>query len=482
MTNENKHFYDFEDFRLDTDNPSLWRQNELVSIPPKALETLILLVEKKGQIVSREELLDRVWHETFVEEGNINYTISLLRKTLGNKEFIQTIPRRGYRFVAEIRDDSPQTIELENNSFVLPKKLNFRWILALVILVAVLFVSSFAFWWRKDSAQKENPTSKNAEATQAFIRGKMILESKNTDKRQEKAIDEFQKAISLDPTFAPAYVGLGEGFVGLAIRESYPNSQDYFAKARTAVEKALSLDANLAEGLMLRGWIKRNADWDFAGAEFDLRKGINLNPQNAMSHYRLAYILLSRNKKDEAWSEIMKASELDPISDFIQSGRFPILEARGEYDQALDLAQNFLNENKQNAGAQRAVATFLFHKQEFPKLIELAETALEKDSAKNNAFAWYSLVSTAYRRNGEAEKADEALKKLEVLAEKDSKALYSLAMNYAELNRVDEAISALQKCFEMREERMVWLNIEPRFANLKNDSRFQELLKKMKLA
>ena len=84
MSDKIKHFYEFEDFRLDANNPSLWRGDGLISMSPKALETLILLVKKKGEIVSREELIETVWKDTFVEEGNINYTISLLRKIFEN--------------------------------------------------------------------------------------------------------------------------------------------------------------------------------------------------------------------------------------------------------------------------------------------------------------------------------------------------------------------------------------------------------------
>ena len=67
------------------------------------------------------------------------------------------------------------------------------------------------------------------------------------------------------------------------------------------------------------------------------------------------------------------------------------------------------------------------------------------------------------------------------MSETDTQALYSLAENYAEIGRIDEAIAALEKCFETREERMAWIKTEPRFANLKDDSRFQEILRKMNL-
>src|SRR6185503_2766838 len=109
MSNKNGHRYEFGDFRLDSEPPSLWREERLVPLAPKALEMLLLLVRQREIIVSREELLETVWRNTFVEEGNINYTVSLLRKVLDKDDkgrFIQTVPKRGYRFVADVLEVS----------------------------------------------------------------------------------------------------------------------------------------------------------------------------------------------------------------------------------------------------------------------------------------------------------------------------------------------------------------------------------------
>jgi Tol biopolymer transport system component/DNA-binding winged helix-turn-helix (wHTH) protein len=111
MTGNSEQFYEFEEFHLNAANPSLWRMGKLVAISPKSLEVLILLVEKKGEIVSRDDLMETVWKDTFVEEANINYTISQLRKTLGSKNFIQTVARRGYRFDAPVRVVSEADVE-----------------------------------------------------------------------------------------------------------------------------------------------------------------------------------------------------------------------------------------------------------------------------------------------------------------------------------------------------------------------------------
>lgn len=501
MSHKTKHFYEFEEFRLDPESPSLWRGDRLVSISPKALETLILLVEKRGEIVSRDELLEKIWKQTFVEEGNINYTVSLLRKTLVNKELIQTVARHGYRFTAAVREisandklpeviitespvvadqtRSPVTDQTESST----EKRPFRWILASIFLVSLLFVTSFAFFWRGDrpaAKTSDVPPNENVEAMQAYQRGKMILEKRSVDKREEKAIDEFQKAVTLAPTFALAYAGLAEGFASSAARASYPNSLELFAKAKSATEKAFALDANLAEGYLIRGWLKRNADWDWAGAESDLRRAAQLNPQSAAAHQRLAQTLSITGRLDEALAAIKTAYQLDPVSDIILSARFPILEGRGEYDEALRESAEFLRENKENFLAVRAYGTFLYHKGFYPQVIETGEKALEKNPNQRPA-PWLSLLAAAYQKNGQTEKAETLLRELEAQAQTDTKALYSLAMNYAENDRTDEAAAALQKCFERHELRMTWLAIEPRFTNLRGDARFQEILRKMNL-
>jgi TolB-like protein/DNA-binding winged helix-turn-helix (wHTH) protein len=106
MPQHDNNLYAFGKFRLDPIEHALFQGNELVSLTPKALETLIVLVRRAGHVVSKEELMQEVWPDTFVEEGNLNVNISALRKALGEaglaQVFIETVPRRGYRFVAPV--------------------------------------------------------------------------------------------------------------------------------------------------------------------------------------------------------------------------------------------------------------------------------------------------------------------------------------------------------------------------------------------
>ena len=107
-----KHGYWFDSYWIDLDIFCLFRNGEPVPLPPKEFELLQILVEQRGQIVTREELISRLWPDTIVEEANLNVHISTLRKVLGegsnSRKYIQTLPRRGYRFVAEVRENGEQ--------------------------------------------------------------------------------------------------------------------------------------------------------------------------------------------------------------------------------------------------------------------------------------------------------------------------------------------------------------------------------------
>jgi DNA-binding winged helix-turn-helix (wHTH) protein/Flp pilus assembly protein TadD len=494
MSNKINNLYEFENFRLDADNPSLWRDGKLVPIPPKALGALILLVEKKGEIVSREELLEKVWKETFVEEGNINYTISLLRKTLGNKDLIQTVPRRGYRLAADVRqtietaDGSPVASQAagEPQTNIAPQTIikpaqnkNRPAYFGAAIVGVLLLTALLAFSWQSDS--KKNVLESNSESLQAYRRGKMILDDKDVENRDQKALEEFQRAVTLDPTSALAYTGLAEGYMAKAVVMTDDQSREFYAKARIALEKAFSLDADLFEAFLARGWLRRNGDWDWAGAEQDLRRAIEIKPDSALAHYRYSQLLANIGRYPEALAEIRKADEIDPLSEIIINGHFPLLESAGEYEKALKLAEEYLQANSENHFARRALATFQYHMGDYAKVIENGEIAMSK-SGKRQPFAWLSLLAAAYLRTGQTEKADEMLRRLEIQSHTDKKALYSLAMNYAELERAEEAVTALEKCYEVHEMRMMWVAVEPRFANLKNHPRFRQVLAKMRLS
>ncbi|HET8671498.1 MAG TPA: transcriptional regulator, partial [Candidatus Saccharimonadales bacterium] len=113
MSSPTKYFYRFGDFTIDADQRVLLHEGKPIALTPKVFDTLLVLVENSGRIVTKEELMNRLWPDTFVEEANLAYNIQQLRKTFGdnarNPLYIKTIARRGYRFIAsvdEVFDDT----------------------------------------------------------------------------------------------------------------------------------------------------------------------------------------------------------------------------------------------------------------------------------------------------------------------------------------------------------------------------------------
>jgi Tol biopolymer transport system component/DNA-binding winged helix-turn-helix (wHTH) protein len=121
MSNKTLTLYEFDEFRVDANQKCLWHADQLVSLTPKAFETLLVLIKHRGEIVSKDALLDEVWADTFVEESTLSQNILTLRKTLSafekDKQFIVTIPRRGFRFVADVKE-----IAADEEFFVVEKR------------------------------------------------------------------------------------------------------------------------------------------------------------------------------------------------------------------------------------------------------------------------------------------------------------------------------------------------------------------------
>src|SRR6516162_6226381 len=106
MSDLSPKIYTFGPFRIDFDQRLLFRAGDSVPLAPKAFDTLAVLVERQGRVVEKAVLLRLVWPDTFVEENNLTQNISALRKAFGDQGYIETIPRRGYRFMIDVEAGS----------------------------------------------------------------------------------------------------------------------------------------------------------------------------------------------------------------------------------------------------------------------------------------------------------------------------------------------------------------------------------------
>ena len=157
--------YTFGPFRIDAESRILFRGSERVPLPPKTLDLLIVLLEAHGSLVDKDELLRRVWPDTFVEEGNLSKNIFYLRKTLGNDEkgqpYIETIPKRGYRFIGDIKQVSNYRVTYEEGTREQitiedidsdTRSFSYWWVAAAAVVVSIA-----AFVWQRGVLAARQP-------------------------------------------------------------------------------------------------------------------------------------------------------------------------------------------------------------------------------------------------------------------------------------------------------------------------------------
>src|SRR6185503_3882516 len=114
MSNQQNHIYEFGPFHLDAVERLLLRDGTVVPLTPRVFDLLLVLVERHGHLLGKDELMQTVWRDTVVEETNLSANISILRKALGEngQQFIETMPKRGYRFVAKVQQISTEQTEI----------------------------------------------------------------------------------------------------------------------------------------------------------------------------------------------------------------------------------------------------------------------------------------------------------------------------------------------------------------------------------
>jgi TolB-like protein/Flp pilus assembly protein TadD len=179
--------------------------------------------------------------------------------------------------------------------------------------------------------------TQNAEAYQLYLKGRFAW-NKRTGESLRQAIEFFKQAIERDPTYALAYAGLADCYSLLSIYTNL-SPKETMPMAKAAAQKALEMDENLAEAHASLGLVRKDFDWDFAGAENSFKRAIELNPNYATAYQWRADNLIVLKRFDEAIVSMRKAQELDPLSLVINSKIGWAFYQAGNYDEAINLLQ-----------------------------------------------------------------------------------------------------------------------------------------------
>lgn len=572
----------FGAFELDAANGELRKAGISLKIHPQPLRVLLLLAEHPGRAVTREEIQHCLWGDnTFVDfERGINFCVNQIRATLGDDaekpRYVETLPRRGYRFIAPVKvgaghlvDESiserpadpafrslavlpfqnlsgdpaqdyfadgttdalitelgkisalrvisrQSTMQYKGTKKTVPQIARELMVDALVegsvlrvgdrVRVSAQLIEATPerhLWANSYDRQVRDVLALHGEmartvakeikviltpqeetrlagvralnpaANEAYLRGRFFLD-RRTKENLDKALADFQQAVELDPTFAPAYASLSEVYLSLVLYD--PTHQtELFAKARIASLAALELDDSLSAAHYTLA-VNRLSEWDWSGAEAGYLRAIEVNPSNASAHWWHADLLIFQGRMTEAEAELQRAEELNPVSLEIFAAATAFLYYARRYDEFIQRSRQWLVRNP-NLGwiyhhCLGAAYVQMGRKEE--AVTELREALTTSTMYEHTAAELANALAVAGKRG----EALQVLDRVEYIPWRT----FGAALVHTGLGDKDEAFRSLEKAIELRAPFVTLLKVDPRFDSLRSDPRFPNLLRRMNLS
>jgi DNA-binding winged helix-turn-helix (wHTH) protein/Tfp pilus assembly protein PilF len=482
MSNEKKNL-SFGGFRLDVETGELFdKSGELVKLQQQPTQVLTLLATKAGQLVTREEIQKSLWSDdTFVDfEQGVNYCIKQIRIALDDDaktpKFVETLPRRGYRFIAEVESlngHSKPTVETVTQTTSTSVR-NFIYISAVIL---ILFLGTAIVW---NFAAKSEPigiTSRNPEAQDAFLKGKHLFQ-KGDAESIKSSLEFFDQAIHADEQFANAYVARADAFYQLG-KFGQAKTNDAFPKAKADVTRAIAINPKLSDGYAILGSIAFRYDWDFPQAEQYFKKAIEINPNSANAHHDYAWFLASQSRFEEAINSIEKAQKIEPTSVRTNIDVGWIYARARRYDQAIAEMKRTLDLEPNNEAARQCLECAYLNKGQYAESVENGLVQLKKFGASEDDLAKIRQVSP---KEGVQLIEEWRLRRMESgLKYNIYIPAYFLALQYAAVGDKETAFKYLEKGYAERDSGIVMMKVEQVWDKFRDEPKYQEMLKKIGL-
>jgi TolB-like protein/DNA-binding winged helix-turn-helix (wHTH) protein/Tfp pilus assembly protein PilF len=327
---------------------------------------------------------------------------------------------------------------------------------------------------RADEQKLAKYYTESAEASELYMRGRYHV-LKATRSEMQTAISYFQQAIDIDPGYAPAYVGVADALRGLSLAGEMA-STEVFPKAKAAAQKALELDDSLAEAHAILGIIIFWYDWDWDAAENQFKRALEIDSNSADTHQFYANLLSFTGRHGEALDEIKRARELDPLNLRINALESQFLLHAGRTDEALAKSQKTFELDANYFLPHMWAASAYIEKGMYAEAVAEARKAREFSGASTHPAA---LLGYALSKSGKRAEARVVLDELLKISAERYVSPYSIALLYNGLDRRVEALGWLERGVAQRDARMVFLKVEPKWNNLRDDPRFQDLLRRI---
>jgi DNA-binding winged helix-turn-helix (wHTH) protein len=436
--------FHFGEFTLEAAERRLTHRAEVVRLSPKAHDVLVLLLRHAGRLVTKDDLLSRVWPDASVEEGILTVHISALRKALGDDKrssgYIETVSRSGYRFVAPVSREHDHFDQVPLQAAPRPVEL-------------YEFVG----------------------------RGRTRLLSGSYFEVAD-ALSAFRAAIELDSTYAAAHAGLAVALCLQGCLRAAPHGEA-FAEAKASALRALAMDSECADAQMALGTVLFVSEWDWAAAERSLRRALEINPSHTEALLAYGALMDALGRLDEGLRFKHRALAHHPQSPLVLIEIANSCWNQRRYGEVITWMKRALEIDPRNLLAGEFLAGVYLKQGDIEQFlaenVRRAELFGAPEAALERLPGLCADMRRAYAADGHAGLSRRMLE--HIPPDGGSAMALQRAVLYGAAGELDAAFTHLDRALDLRDPGVVNLAVAPQWDNLRDDPRLADRLKRMAL-
>ncbi len=323
-----------------------------------------------------------------------------------------------------------------------------------------------------ETTQLAKPLTHDAEAYDLYLRGRYLLNKRTPDSIQ-KGRALFEQAVVRDPGFALGHAGIADAYILLG-KIGELTGDEAATRAWPEVSITLGIDENLAEGYISRATLLSDFDWNWPAGEADFQKALELNSNSAEAHNLYARHLAQLGRSEEALKENSAAEKLDPLNQFILTSRGKILYAAHRYPDAIACCLKAIDLEGNFGQAVQILAQAYVQNKQYPEGIEAAKRYVELSKGSG-----WAKLELAYAHAVAGNKAESDRIVNEVTSQPGPFSPYDMATICAASHDTKGAFHWLEKAIEQRAVDVIWIRVDPRLDNIRDEPGFREVLARM---
>ena len=479
-------------FEADLRAGELRRNGVRVRLQDLPFRALALLLSRPGEVITREEFRQALWPaDVYVDfEQGISTAVMRLRDALRdsaeNPIFIQTIERRGYRWIGPVEAvaaefSTPDVVNAPASAEIVPPKASPSrpWFIAgLVLAITLMGITGGLFSWRHriNAAAAEPPRphpTANREAEDLYLKGRFYW-NQRTPESLNRAVDAFTQAIVHDPNYADAYMGLADCY-NLMREYSVLSDTEAYDRAFAAARKAVELDESSSEAHASLAFVLFYGKWDVQGADREYRRAIALDPNNVKAHHWYATFSNSLRMRQRALEQIEIARRLDPNSRSVLADKGILLVDAGQQAEGGRLLKQLEAAEPDFLSPHRYLKIEYLNEGDYPAyLMELrSEAQLQKN---DSYFKIADAAQQGYAAGGAALMFQRQLAQQEELYRAGKLTPFWVADTDARMGRPRDAMKYLNLCYQTRCSEMLYITTDYGLHPLYHLPEYQQLV------